>query len=481
MVFRTSQYAHLMKVGRPILYHALTTKTFLLSPLQANALLAAKDRLVPDCVFDEHELSLLARHAFVVLDGETEPPPSQFFAEPLDASPEVFVLYLSVTDHCNLDCDYCFQRQRRSEGARCEMTREVVSQALDRFYAKEVQRQRQIILHGGEPMLNGEAVRQAVTGIRQTFSDNDADIVVFTNGTLFTYDWARFFNDMRVTPIVSVDGDKAIHDRFRRDIDGRGSYDRIRRGVDLLGNHSVRIAIAATIGAHNVEQLPDVFAYLADSFNPFSIGMNPIHYPPPGLEHVGIDYHVASQALVEVFKMARSRGIQVEQAMRRVRPFVLAKPRLKYCSACGAAVCVRPDGRFGPCDNCVDNDPASGDTSLPFADTTLIGKWNTRLSPSMQGCQACPALALCGGGCTFNAMKKGGTLLSPTDRRTCIQAETFLGWLLEDLAKGIPATGFHEVTLGEKARILGQIDLATWVPISSYSAYGEFTLKDYLR
>ena len=88
---------------------------------------------------------------------------------------------------------------------------------------------------GGEPTLMGlDFFRRSVelqkkyakpgTRIENTFQ---------TNGILLNDEWCRFFHEHNFLVGLSLDGPKALHDTYRKDKGGRGTFDRVVRAARL--------------------------------------------------------------------------------------------------------------------------------------------------------------------------------------------------------------------------------------------------------
>ena len=114
-----------------------------------------------------------------------------------------------------------------------------------------------------------------------------------------------------------------------------------------------------------------------------------------------------------------------------------------------------------------------------FEESSIMKKWNARINAdAIKKCETCIAMALCGGGCPFNSLKHGGDIFSANDDRSCVQAKVFLEWLIKETITGLPMDVFYNVSMAEKKKILGNINLDRRVPMSGYSKYGEFILDE---
>jgi uncharacterized protein len=93
-----------------------------------------------------------------------------------------------------------------------------------------------VVLHGGEPLLAGRAViAAAVERFRAALPAScDLEVTMQTNGVLLSDTMLAMLDDNDVGVAVSLDGDRAGHDRHRRRADGRGSHADVMRGLHRL-------------------------------------------------------------------------------------------------------------------------------------------------------------------------------------------------------------------------------------------------------
>lgn len=159
--------------------------------------------------------------------------------------PKITLYLLKVTEFCNLNCPYCYMFNLRDFSYKSKpkvMPMEIVEVAARKAVAlareQEVPKLT-ISLHGGEPLLAGrEWFRSAVDVFKRT--GGDAVKIVFTtqtNGVLLDEQWLEFFEAERITIGISMDGPREIHDKFRVNFAGRGSYDDVVRGLKLALGH----------------------------------------------------------------------------------------------------------------------------------------------------------------------------------------------------------------------------------------------------
>jgi uncharacterized protein len=106
-----------------------------------------------------------------------------------------------------------------------------------------------IVFHGGEPCLIGAAkfddwCTKAEAALKElatpTFS-------LQTNGTLVDAYWTDVLRRHRVNVGVSMDGPQPVHDAFRVDHSGVGSYLHVERGLKMLQQAQIPYGIMAVI------------------------------------------------------------------------------------------------------------------------------------------------------------------------------------------------------------------------------------------
>jgi uncharacterized protein len=118
------------------------------------------------------------------------------------------------------------------------MSDAVVDAFLDRVLAHSIKHnlpQFHIVLHGGEPLLAGkEFFGRFVAKARAKLLPQIKPVFTMqTNGTLLTEDWCRVLGELGISVGISLDGVRETNDRFRVDHQGKGSYDRIVRGLKI--------------------------------------------------------------------------------------------------------------------------------------------------------------------------------------------------------------------------------------------------------
>ena len=142
----------------------------------------------------------------------------------------VKALCLHIAHTCNLNCSYCFASQGKYHGERAVMSFEVGKRALDFLVENSgTRRNLEVDFFGGEPLMNFQVVKDLVAYARSIEKEKGKNFrfTLTTNGVLVDDDVIEFANRECSTVVLSLDGRKEIHDRFRVDYAGNGSWEKI--------------------------------------------------------------------------------------------------------------------------------------------------------------------------------------------------------------------------------------------------------------
>ena len=142
--------------------------------------------------------------------------------------PRMSYMELILTDQCNLRCSYCFEKDKNPHN----MSDETAMASVD-FLMEESGPTKNLTLlfFGGEPLLRFDLMQKV-----WEYATKRADALgkkinwdMTTNGTLVTEEKARWLRDHGVKYLLSMDGGKEDHDRYRKYANGRGSFDVIAK------------------------------------------------------------------------------------------------------------------------------------------------------------------------------------------------------------------------------------------------------------
>ena len=142
----------------------------------------------------------------------------------------VKALCLHIAHTCNLNCSYCFASQGKYHGERAMMSFEVGKRALDFLIENSgTRRNLEVDFFGGEPLMNFQVVKDLVAYARSIEKEKGKNFrfTLTTNGVLVDDDVIAWANKECHNVVLSLDGRQEIHDRFRVDYAGKGSWEKI--------------------------------------------------------------------------------------------------------------------------------------------------------------------------------------------------------------------------------------------------------------
>lgn len=149
-------------------------------------------------------------------------------------------LILEVTESCNLGCAYCVYNgnvlETRNHGLH-HMDFATARKGIDYVCAhSSAHRNPAITFYGGEPLLRFAFIRRCVRYARKVFERRDLSFALTTNGTLITPQIADFLAKENFGVTISIDGPREIHDEYRTDKHGNGSFEPAMEGLKILVN-----------------------------------------------------------------------------------------------------------------------------------------------------------------------------------------------------------------------------------------------------
>lgn len=359
-------------------------------------------------------------------------------------------LYLILTDDCNMGCSYCFIINNMPLGYKCkDMTWEVAKKAIDTYFFNLSKNPsnyhnslKTIVFYGGEPFLNFKVIKRSVEYVEDRYCkeiEKNFRFSVITNGTVINKEMAMFLSKHKNIAVgISLDGEKYIHDNKRKYRDGRGSFDQTIKGYVLLKQFGCEnISISCTIDSHNIDELTSLLK-LHEEYNFLSINLNPLLDTEK--DKISQEYmEKVSIKMLEYFEVAREKGIYEDRIMRKLQAFIHQKIHSFDCQATGNQIVCSPEGRLGVCQEGIGAKNfffANVSQDFNFHDNTVIQDWNKRSPLNMPQCFDCQAIGICGGGCTYGAWLRNGSIWS-VDDRFCTHSLLTLEWLIWDIYKKI--------------------------------------------
>ena len=332
----------------------------------------------------------------------------------------VKALCLHVAHTCNLNCSYCFASQGKYAGERAIMSLEVGKRALD-FLIENSQGRRnlEVDFFGGEPLMNWDMIKELVAyaRVREKEEGKNFRFTLTTNGVLVDDDVIEFSNREMSNVVLSLDGRREVHDRFRVDYQGQGSWEKIvpkfQRFVEMRGGKNYYMR--GTFTHANPDFLEDIKTMLDLGFTELS--MEPVVCAPNDPSALTAE----DRALV--IEQYKKLAELMKERRREGRPFTFYHYMIdlkggpciyKRVSGCGSGteyMAVTPWGDLYPCHQFVGDEKYllgniwDGVTNKAIQDDFMACNVYTRPE-----CADCWAKLYCSGGCAANAYHATGSV-----------------------------------------------------------------------
>ena len=209
------------------------------------------------------------------------------------AKPGIHVLAKPIGPVCDIKCDYCFYLEKRALFASDEpyrMPDAVLAAYIEQYVEAQPTPVVEFVWHGGEPTLLGVDFFRRVVELQAPYrARKEIRNTLQTNALSLDDEWCAFFkaNDFFIG--VSLDGPQDIHDRYRKDRHGAGTFERVMAGVRLLQKHQVEFNALACVGRDTAYRPLDVYRFFKDAGIHY-IQFTPIveRMPAPATQTLGL-------------------------------------------------------------------------------------------------------------------------------------------------------------------------------------------------
>ena len=332
----------------------------------------------------------------------------------------VKALCLHVAHTCNLNCSYCFASQGKYHGDRAVMSYEVGKRALDFLIENSgTRRNLEVDFFGGEPLMNFQVVKDLVAYARSVEKEKGKNFrfTLTTNGVLVDEDVIDFANRECANVVLSLDGRKEIHDRYRVDFAGQGSWEKIvpkfQRFVESRNNKDYYMR--GTFTHANPDFLNDIKKMLELGFTELSMEPvvcaedDPSRLTQEDLELVMKQYEELAHLMLERDKEGRPFTFYHYMIDLTGGPCIY-----KRISGCGSGteyMAVTPWGDLYPCHQFVGEERFKlGDIWNGVTNTEIQGEFASCNVYAHKECRDCWARLYCSGGCAANAYHATGSV-----------------------------------------------------------------------
>jgi uncharacterized protein len=368
---------------------------------------------------------------------------------------------------CNLACDYCYylSKEMLYPGSRCRMSSELLETFVRQYIEAQGGGEVTFAWQGGEPTRLGVGFYRQVVALQRRHAPPGTRIVnaLQTNGTLLDDAWCAFFREHDFLVGISIDGPRHLHDAYRLDRRGRGSFERVMTGLRLLQQHGVEVNVLTSVHAANAGHPLEVYRFLRDDAGARYVQFIPIveRADPDGPTGAvasarSVRGEQYGEFLVQVFDewVRRDVGETFVQLFDVTLStwLGLGAGLCVFEATCGGALALEHNGDVYACDHFVEPDHLIGNlAAVPLLDLVGSPKQRSFGRAKRDGlpseCRTCDVGFACHGGCPKDRLLRteagepGLSYLCAGYRRFFRHVDPAMRYMANELRRGRPPAG----------------------------------------
>lgn len=345
---------------------------------------------------------------------------------PKHAPPAYHLLAKPTGAICNLDCQYCFflAKEQLYPGSKFRMADDLLETYIQQLLASHQTPEVTIAWQGGEPTLMGLEFFQRSIELVEKYRKPGQQVIhtLQTNGTKLDDAWGAFFKQHHFLVGLSVDGPQQLHDTYRVDKRGRGTFEQVMQGWQILKKHGVDFNILCTVNAANVHHPLEVYRFFRDRLGAEFIQFIPIieRVNDDGSTLIQSGHQVTErsvqpepfgQFLIGVFDEWVQRDVGkvfVQHFDAALANWLDVPPAICiFAKTCGTALALEHNGDLYACDHFVEPDYKLGNIqTTPMIEMIASEKQRqfgqAKFETLPPYCRNCEVRFACNGGCPKN-------------------------------------------------------------------------------
>jgi len=348
-------------------------------------------------------------------------------------SPEPFnIITKPIGPLCNIYCEYCFylDKEKLFPGkirADFAMSDEVLISYIRQYIDSQPPGIEEVnfVWQGGEPTLLSIEFYEKAIRYQQRFKRAGMTITnsLQTNATLMSESKAAFFAEHDFLLGVSIDGPEHLHDRYRKDRSGNGTFRQVMAGLELIKKHNIRFNTLTAVQEDNSKYPVELYSFLKEIGSAF-MQFIPIVDTIPGTQLV-LARTVSAQAWGDFLISIFNEWIKTDIGRIFVGHFDMLlglyagypSSMCVHAKTCGRALAIEHNGDLYSCDHFVRPENYLGNL-LTAEMSKLVDSLKqqdfglAKFAALPRECRTCEFLRFCYGGCPKNRLLEasGGKL-----------------------------------------------------------------------
>ncbi len=325
------------------------------------------------------------------------------------------VMAKPVGAHCNLGCSYCYYTttgaNNRGKAEHPRMSDSLLETYIRQYIEASPGPVVSFTWHGGEPTLAGIDFYRRAVAIQNHYLPEGWSCWnnLQTNGLLLNDEWCSFLAENHFDVGISIDGTEWLHDAFRKDHSGRGTYSRVVEAIHRLKAHGLLPDLLCTVNAQTAKEPILVYRTLRELNTGWLQFIPIIRRTADGQvtedSVTGDEYGRFLCAIFNEWLYQDLGRLEIQQFAEML--LALSGGTASLCTmapTCGRVLIVEQDGGVYSCDHFVAPDYRIGDITTSSLSELVelpiqkqFGSNKKELLPSQ--CRACSWLSFCNGGC----------------------------------------------------------------------------------
>jgi uncharacterized protein len=335
-------------------------------------------------------------------------------------SPDTLGIAINTTHNCPFSCKYCFGSGycNKSTASNTNMNFLTAKNTIDFFVntCKELKiANLKITFLGGEPLLNLRLVKHIQEYIKNCSSEplNFKQSIV-TNALLLDTDAIDYLSANNFEVVISIDGEKTAHDKYRTFPDGKGTYDEIILNVNQAIKQCNNVACSTIAKGNNLYSAFKHAEKLGfQKFSPLIVSTND---PTISLSKTEMTTLLSDEQKIVKYlfeKMQKTEQYIKYVPIQKILSVLIYKNQ-QHHNACYAGYrffAISVNGDIYPCPHFIENKNFTiGNVEEKFhlSNTAIYNQFKKIVVDNRQGCRTCWAKYVCGGGCYHDSLLYSG-------------------------------------------------------------------------
>lgn len=393
-----------------------------------------------------------------------------------------------VGSKCNLNCNYCFYLEKDEvlKKSNSLMNDSILEKYIKNYISSQKTPVVEFVWHGGEPTLIGLEFFHKIVVLQERYKGKKKIVnSIQTNGILIDELWCEFLKKNNFLVGLSLDGPREIHDRYRVDNCGMGSFDKVYKALKFFQKYEVEYNVLACVTKDACKEGLSIYNFFKNEGVKY-IQFTPLVERVPTKKkredgyNLGVPHSLEDrtdvtvtewtvvpeeygQFLIEIYEewirndVGEIFVMNFEGALTQW--FGNPSPNCIHARQCGRALALENDGSVYACDHYVYPEYKIGniftDSLKEIAENSIINGFGREKEEKLTSkCKVCPALNYCFGGCPkhrfvrLDGEKYGHNYLCEGYEKYFRHIQKYLKAMGELITNGYPASYVMEAIKG---------------------------------